>query len=214
MNVDLLLDWLFLEYQDTPTYFLVLEIIAIIFGFLSVLFSKKDNILVFPTGIVSTLIFVYILYKYSLLGDMMINAYYFLMSIYGWYVWTQKVDDSHFIPIKKATRRENQQSIFLFIATSIFVCIVYEVFDKWDGWVTYMDVITTGIFFVGMWLMAKKRVENWIYWIIGDLISIPLYYYKGLTFTSFQYILFTIIAVYGFIAWRKNLDKPKTSLLK
>ena len=212
--MDLLLDWLFSEYQDTPTHFLVLEIIAIIFGFLSVLFSKKDNILVFPTGIVSTLIFVYILYKYSLLGDMMINAYYFLMSIYGWYVWTQKVDDSHFIPIKKATRRENQQSIFLFIATSIFVCIVYEVFDKWDGWVTYMDVITTGIFFVGMWLMAKKRVENWIYWIIGDLISIPLYYYKGLTFTSFQYILFTIIAVYGFIAWRKNLDKPKTSLLK
>jgi nicotinamide mononucleotide transporter len=212
--VDLLLDWLFLEYQDTPTHFLVLEIIAIIFGFLSVLFSKKDNILVFPTGIVSTLIFVYILYKYSLLGDMMINAYYFLMSIYGWYVWTQKVDDSHFIPIKKATRRENQQSIFLFIATSVFVCIVYEVFDKWDGWVTYMDVITTGIFFVGMWLMAKKRVENWIYWIIGDLISIPLYYYKGLTFTSFQYILFTIIAVYGFIAWKKNLDKPKTSLLK
>jgi nicotinamide mononucleotide transporter len=212
--VDLLLDWLFSEYQDTPTHFLVLEIIAIIFGFLSVLFSKKDNILVFPTGIVSTLIFVYILYKYSLLGDMMINAYYFLMSIYGWYVWTQKVDDSHFIPIKKATRRENQQSIFLFIATSIFVCIVYEVFDKWDGWVTYMDVITTGIFFVGMWLMAKKRVENWIYWVIGDLISIPLYYYKGLTFTSFQYILFTIIAVYGFIAWKKNLNKPKTSLLK
>ncbi|AFU68205.1 nicotinamide mononucleotide transporter PnuC-like protein [Psychroflexus torquis ATCC 700755] len=212
--MDLFLDWLFLEYQDTPTHFLVLEIIAIIFGLLSVLFSKKDNILVFPTGIVSTLIFVYILYEYNLLGDMMINAYYFLMSIYGWHRWTQKVDDSHYIPIKEATRRENQQSIFIFLATAVFVCIVYEVFDKWDGWVTYVDVITTGIFFVGMWLMAKKRLENWIYWIIGDLISIPLYYYKGLTFTSFQYILFTIIAVYGFIAWRKNLDKPKTSLLK
>jgi nicotinamide mononucleotide transporter len=212
--VDLFLEWLFSEYQNTPTHFLVLEIIAIIFGLLSVLFSKKENILVFPTGIVSTLIFVYILYKYSLLGDMMINAYYFLMSIYGWHMWTQKVDDSHFIPIKKATRRENQQSIFIFLATAIFVCIIYEVFNKWDGWVTYVDVITTGLFFVGMWLMAKKRLENWIYWIIGDLISIPLYYYKGLTFTSFQYILFTIIAVYGYIAWKKNLDKPKTSLLK
>jgi len=94
------------------------------------------------------------------------------------------------------------------------VCIVYETFDKWDGWVTYMDVLTTGIFFVGMWLMAKKRLENWIYWIVGDLISIPLYYYKGLTFTSFQYILFTIIAVYGFLAWKKNLNKPKASLLE
>jgi nicotinamide mononucleotide transporter len=212
--VDLFLDWLFSEYQKTPTHFLVLEIIAVVFGFLSVLFSKKDNILVFPTGIVSTLIFVYILYQYSLLGDMMINAYYFIMSIYGWYLWSQKVDDSHFIPIKKATKKENKQSIFIFIGTAVFVCIVYEVFNKWDGWVTYMDVITTGIFFVGMWLMAKKRLENWIYWVIGDLISVPLYFYKGLTFTSFQYILFTIIAVYGFIEWKKNLDKPKTSLLK
>ena len=212
--MNLIFDWLFSEYQNTPTHFIVLEVIAIIFGFLSVLFSKKDNILVFPTGIVSTSIFVYILYQYSLLGDMMINAYYFIMSIYGWYIWTRKVDDDHFVPIERASRKENTQSIFIFIATCIFVCIVYETFDKWDGWVTYMDVLTTGIFFVGMWLMAKKRLENWIYWIVGDLISIPLYYYKGLTFTSFQYLLFTIIAVYGFLAWRKNLNKPKASLLE
>lgn len=168
----------------------------------------------FPTGIVSTLIFVYILYQYSLLGDMMINGYYFIMSVYGWYIWTRKVDDNHFIPIKKTTQREHLQSFLIFIATALFVIVVYEIFDKWEGWVTYMDILTTAIFFVGMWLMAKKRLENWIYWIIGDLISIPLYYYKGLTFTSFQYILFTIIAVYGFLEWKQNLNKPKTSLLK
>lgn len=212
--MSLIFDWLFSEYENTPTHFIVLELIAIVFGFLSVLFSKKDNILVFPTGIVSTLIFVYILYQYSLLGDMMINAYYFMMSMYGWYIWTRKVDDSHFIPIEKATARENIKSIFIFIGTAIFVTIVYEVFDKWDGWVTYIDVLTTGIFFVGMWLMAKKRLENWIYWIVGDLISIPLYFYKGLTFTSFQYTLFTIIAVYGYLEWKKNLNKPKANLLK
>ena len=77
-----------------------------------------------------------------------------------------------------------------------------------------MDVLTTAIFFVGMWLMAKKRLENWIYWIVGDSISIPLYYYKGLTFTSFQFVLFTIIAIYGYLEWKKNLNKPKASLLK
>ncbi|MBZ9779560.1 nicotinamide riboside transporter PnuC [Psychroflexus sp. CAK8W] len=212
--MSLIFDWLFSEYENTPTHYIVLEVIAVIFGFLSVLFSKKDNILVFPTGIISTLIFVYILYQYGLLGDMMINAYYFSMSVYGWYLWTRKVDDSHFIPIEKASPRENIKSIFLFVATAIFVTVIYEVFDKWDGWVTYMDVITTSIFFVGMWLMAKKRLENWIYWIVGDLISIPLYYYKGLTFTSFQFILFTIIAVYGYLEWKKNLNKPKASLLK
>jgi nicotinamide mononucleotide transporter len=143
----------------------------------------------------------------------MINAYYFIMSVYGWYIWTRKVDDTHFIPIEKASKKENIQSIFIFVATAVFVCVVYEAFGKWDGWVTYMDVLTTGIFFVGMWLMAKKRLENWIYWIIGDLISIPLYYYKGLTFTSIQYLLFTIIAVYGFLEWKKNLNKPKANLL-
>jgi nicotinamide mononucleotide transporter len=212
--MSLIFDWLFSEYENTPTHFIVLELIAIVFGFLSVLFSKKDNILVFPTGIVSTLIFVYILYQYSLLGDMMINAYYFIMSVYGWYLWTRKVDASHFVPIEKATSKEHRLSVFIFKATAIFVCIVYEIFDKWDGWVTYVDVLTTGIFFVGMWLMAKKRLENWIYWIVGDLISIPLYFHKGLAFTSFQYLLFTIIAVYGFLEWKKNLNKPKTSLLK
>jgi len=212
--MSLIFDWLFSEYQNTPIHFIVLELIAIVFGFLSVLFSKKDNILVFPTGIVSTLIFVYILYQYSLLGDMMINAYYFIMSVYGWYLWTRKIDASHFVPIQKATSREHQYSILIFVATAIFVSLVYEVFDKWEAWVSYLDVLTTSIFFVGMWLMAKKRLENWIYWIAGDIISIPLYFYKGLTFTSFQYILFTIIAVYGFLEWKRNLNKPKTNLLR
>ncbi|MFN2261662.1 MAG: nicotinamide riboside transporter PnuC [Psychroflexus sp.] len=209
-----IIDWIFSEYQNTPLHFIILEVIAIVFGFLSVLFSKKDNILVFPTGIISTLIFVYILYEYSLLGDMMINAYYFVMSVYGWYIWTRKVDEDHFIPITKATKREHWWSLIIFISTMIFVAFIYEIFDKWDGWVTYTDVVTTAIFFVGMWLMAKKRIENWIYWVIGDLISIPLYYYKGLSFTSFQYLLFTIIAVYGYLAWKKNLYKPKQNLLK
>ena len=214
MIMSLIFDWLFSEYQQTPIHFLILELIAIIFGFLSVWFSKKDNILVFPTGIISTLIFVYILYQYGLLGDMMINAYYFIMSLYGWYIWTRKVDDSHFIPIQKASTQEHLVSVFLFVVTAIFVTVVYEIFDKWEGWISYMDILTTAIFFVGMWMMAKKRLENWIYWIIGDLISIPLYYHKGLTFTSFQYILFTIIAFYGFLEWKQNLNKPKASLLK
>lgn len=209
-----ILNWIFSEYQNTPLHFIILEIIAIVFGFLSVIFSKKDNILVFPTGIISTLIFVYILYEYSLLGDMMINAYYFVMSVYGWYIWTRKVDQNHFIPITKATKKEHGLSLLIFILTVIFVAFIYEIFDKWDGWVTYTDVLTTAIFFVGMWLMAKKRIENWIYWIIGDFISIPLYYYKGLSFTSFQYLLFTIIAIYGYLAWKKHLNKPKQNLLK
>ena len=131
-------DFLFGQYFEYETTDVVLEIIAVIFGFLSVLFSKQNKIWVFPTGMISTLIFVYLLLKWGLLGDMMINA--------------------------------------------------------------------TAIFFVGMWLMAKRKIENWIYWIIGDIISVPLYFYKGFTFTSFQYLGFTVIAIFGYLQWKKHLN--------
>ncbi|NRD21941.1 nicotinamide mononucleotide transporter [Winogradskyella litoriviva] len=199
-------DFFFGQYAEYQTSDIVLEIVAVIFGFLSVWFSKKNNILVFPTGMISTCIFVYLLLKWQLLGDMMINAYYFIMSVFGWYVWTRKIDTEHETPISRTTKKEKQISVAIFIATLIFVFIVYKTFDKWTSWVAYIDTITTATFFVGMWLMAKRKIENWIYWIIGDLISIPLYFYKGFTFTSFQYLGFTVIAIFGYLAWKKNLN--------
>jgi nicotinamide mononucleotide transporter len=148
--------------------------------------------------------------KWELLGDMMINAYYFIMSVYGWYIWTRKVDDTHVTPITRTTLKEKQISILVFIATLLFVYVVYKSFDKWTNWVAYVDTITTAIFFVGMWLMARRKLENWIFWIIGDIISVPLYFYKGFTFTSFQYLGFTIIAIFGYLAWKKSLNKSVT----
>lgn len=205
-------DFLFQQYQDYPTLYIVLEIIAVIFGFLSVWFSKQENILVYPTGIVSTVIFVYLLWQWQLLGDMMINIYYSTMSIYGWYVWTRKVDAVHFTPVTSTTTKEHLWSILIFVGTWLFTFGIYEYFDKWTDWTAYVDTLTTAIFFVGMWLMARKKLENWIYWIVGDLISVPLYFYKGLTFTSIQYFLFTIIAFYGYKAWKKSLDNnPQTA---
>ncbi|RRO15950.1 nicotinamide riboside transporter PnuC [Flavobacteriaceae bacterium 14752] len=213
--MNLIFEWFFQQYENTPQHLVVLEIIGSLFGLMSVWFSKRDNILVFPTGIISTAIFVYILSIYGLLGDMMINAYYFIMSIYGWYVWTQKVDGNYFIPITKLqTKREYQISVFIFVATLIFVTVVYSVFDKWNSWTAYVDTFTTAVFFLGMWLMAKKKLENWQLWILGDIISIPLYLYKGLVFSAFQYAIFTIIAIYGYNAWKKQLNKPKANLLK
>lgn len=199
-------DWLFSQYQDVPTYLIVLEFIGVFFGFLSVWYSKQENILVYPTGIVSTAIFVYILWVFGLLGDMLINAYYFLMSIYGWYYWTRTDSNNNEVPITKATSKEHIWSIIIFLLTMLFVVIVYVINDKFNSWTAYVDTTTTAIFFVGMWLMAKKKLENWTYWIIGDIISVPLYFYKGLIFTSFQYLLFTVIAVYGYKAWKKNLS--------
>lgn len=202
-----IIEVLFGQYSTYDTTEVYLEITAVIFGFLSVWYAKNNKIWVYPTGLVSTSIFVYLLLKWGLLGDMMINAYYFIMSIYGWYIWTRKVDATHNTPITRTTKKEKRVSIFIFIATLFFVFIVYKSFDKWNGWVAYVDTITTAIFFVGMWLMARKKIENWIYWIVGDIISVPLYFYKGFTFTSFQYLIFTVIAIFGYLEWKKLLNK-------
>ena len=200
-------EFLFSQYKDYPTHEIVLELTAIIFGLLSVWYAKKDNIWVFPTGIINTIIYTYLLWKWSLLGDMMINFYYAVMSVYGWYHWTRKKDDIVEFPISRMNTYEKKVSIVLFIGTVIFVIAVYTFFDKFTHWTSYVDTLVTGIFFVAMWLMARRKIENWILWIIGDIISIPMYFYKGYSFTSIQYLIFTIIAVFGYLEWKRTLQQ-------
>jgi nicotinamide mononucleotide transporter len=198
-------DLLFQQYSGYQTLDILLEIIAVVFGILSVWFSKKNNILVYPTGMISTSIFTYLLFKWSLLGDMMINAYYFMMSIYGWYIWTRKVNNI-VTPISKVNSPEKITSLIIFFFSLSFVYGIYNYFDKWGSYTSYIDNFTTAIFFVAMWLMANRKIESWVFWIIGNIISIPLYFYKGLTFTSIQYIIFTVIAISGYYTWKKILD--------
>jgi len=202
-----LFDFLFSQYSGYDTLDIVLELVAGAFTIASVVYSKKNNVLVFPTGMICTAIFVYLLLKWGLLGDMMINGYYFIMSIYGWHLWTRKKDGKTVIPISKTTKKQHLISLGIFIITFVFVFIVYAAFDKFNHWSAYLDTVTTALFFVAMWLMAKRKIENWIYWIIGDIITVPLYFYKGLTFSSILYFVLTIIAIYGYLAWKKNLNK-------
>ena len=200
------LDQLFYQYSQYSNTDISLEIIAVFFGFLSVWFSKNNNILVFPTGLINTSIFVYLLFKWSLLGDMLINVYYFIMSIYGWYFWLKGTNNT-VSPISKVSNTDIRIVVLLFISSSIFVPLVYTFFDKWETIVSYIDILTTAIFFAAMWLMAKRKVESWIFWIVGNIISVPLYLHKGLAFTSFQYFIFTVIAIAGYIKWKELYNK-------
>ena len=197
---------LFEQYSSYAVLDIAMEITAVLFGFASVWFSKENNILVFPTGLISTSIFVYLLFKGQLLGDMMINGYYFIMSLYGWYIWTRKVDSKNVTPISRITKKEQIIGVVIFASTLVLVYEVYQFFKMWTNWVAYVDTLTTALFFVGMWLMAKRKIENWYFWIIADIISVPLYLHKGLVFTSIQYFGFTILAIFGFLAWKKNLS--------
>ncbi|GIJ92992.1 nicotinamide mononucleotide transporter [Capnocytophaga stomatis] len=217
-------DWFFAQYKGVETHLVVLEIIGVCFGLLSVYFSKKRNIWVYPTGIISTVIFVYLLWVSRLFGDMLINAYYTIMSIYGWILWAKSSKDNIHIEVSKTTKRDWLISLGLAVFSWVFVTGVYLLkpyinsgfsadkisFDfQHFTWVDWTDIFTTSIFLVGMWLMAKRKIENWICWIIGDVISVPLYYHKGLVFSSFQYFIFTIIAIAAYFEWKRNLNRSK-----
>jgi nicotinamide mononucleotide transporter len=202
-----MIEYLFAQYKDYPNYLIVLELVAVLFGIISVLFVRKNNILVYPTGLISTILYVYILFKFQLYGDLIINGYYSIMSVLGWYLWSKTKDGKDEFPISSINRKEFIISVLIFIITLTFVAFVYHFFDKFTHWTAYVDALTTGLFFVGMWLMAKRKIENWILWIIADVISVPLYFYKGLTFSSFQFIVFTIIAILGYKEWKRFLQK-------
>ena len=184
-----------------------LEFVAVIFGFLSVWFAKENNILVYPTGILSTSIFVYLLIISELYGDASINGYFFVMSFYGWYFWTRKKSGEIINQIGKISLSEKIVSFFLFTLAIIVIFSIYYSFDKWTTISAYIDTLTTGIFFVAMWLMSRRKIEHWTFWIIGDVLSVPLYIYKGLFLTAIQYFVFTIIAIMGYREWKKIIQK-------
>ena len=205
-------DFLFSQYSSYSPAFIFLELFAVIMNITSVVYAKQNNILVYPTGLIGTGIFVYILLNFSLLGDAIINVYFFSMSIYGWYFWSRKKDEVFINQVSTINRNEIKYLFILAISSLIFIYFVYDYFDKWNNWTAYVDNITTAIFFVAMWLMARRKIESWIFWIIGDLITVPLYFYKGLTISSIQYIIFLILAVLGYISWKKILDKNHQKL--
>ena len=186
---------------------IVLEFLAFSFGIISVIYAKKENILVYPTGIICTVITVYILFKAQYLGDMMMNVYYSIMSIYGWWNWSRKDQDKYLIKISRFSKNDLGLTIFLFVLT---ICITYSVYLfslNEIGIPNYIDVFTSGLFFTAMWLMANKKLESWIFWIIADIITVPLYAYRGLGMLSLQYIIFTILAIQGYLEWKKSLNK-------
>ncbi|WP_407405262.1 nicotinamide riboside transporter PnuC [Chryseobacterium sp.] len=207
-------------YESYTALQTAIEIVATVFGILSVYFSIKKNIWVYPTGIISTAIYIYITFKFGLFGDCIINVYYTIMSVYGWFLWSKNAEDNIHVEVQWATRKERIVALILFLVGLAMVTLVYYYKPYIDNqfslqetslglyhldWANWLDIITTSIFLVGMWLMAKQRIDNWIFWIIGDIICMPMMIFKGLGITSVQYLVFTIMAVLGYVNWKKNI---------
>ncbi|MEM8506983.1 MAG: nicotinamide riboside transporter PnuC [Bacteroidota bacterium] len=201
-------------YTGKASYIIILEAIVFIAGILSVWFAKKENIWVYPTGLVATIITVYLFFKDGLLGDMIMNFYWSVMSIYGWWNWARRKDSKAIVKISRTTLREKVIGVGLFLGTMLLNYTVYRIFGYEIAPSNYVDIFTSGIFFTAMWYMATKKLENWTLWIFADIITVPLYAYRGWGMLSLQYVIFTVLAIQGYLAWKKSLDNTPQPLVK
>ncbi|WP_051554648.1 nicotinamide riboside transporter PnuC [Maribacter antarcticus] len=193
-------------YRNKEAYVIILEAIVFVFGILSVWFAKKENIWVYPTGLIATVLTVYLLFRDGLMGDMAMNFYFSVMSIYGWWNWSRTKNSKKLVRISRTSTREKGIGFALFVLTMVFTYGVYNVFDVEITTSNYIDIFTSGIFFTAMWYMALKKLENWTLWIFANIITIPLYAYRGWGMLSLQYLIFTILATQAYFAWKKSID--------
>ena len=201
------INYLFNAYANYSAFEIVLECLAFGFGIISVIYAKRENILVYPTGITCTLITMYFMYNERLIGHMMVNLFYTLMSIYGWWNWSRKENNDVKVKISTFGFKDFPKATLIFFFIVFISYFLHDYFNTDLGAYASLDIFTSGIFITAMWLMANKKLENWVLWIIGNVITIPLYFGSDKIILSVQYIIFTILAIQGYLQWKKSLSK-------
>ena len=201
-------DFFLSSYSDYSRLDIILEFLAFWFGIISVVFAKKQNILVYPTGIICTIITMYIMYKVSLFGHILVNLLYTIISFFGWWNWSRRENNELVVKVSKFTSNDLTKSLLIFFFIVFVAYFAHDFFaTNFEGQIKELDILTSGIFVTAMWLMANKKLENWILWIIGNVITIPLYLSSDKIILSIQYVIFTILAIQAYIEWKKSLSK-------
>ena len=188
--------------QTTP-----LEYIAVFFGIASVWYSRLENILVYPVGLVNTVIYIYLSIDAHLFGEASVNLYYTIVSIYGWILWARKdKEDHHLVIIRRSSGREWVMQLLFFLSFYVVIYVSLSYMKKYftPNAIPWADALASASAFTGMWLMAKKKVESWYWWIITNIASIPLYFVKHYVFTSVYYFILLIMAFWGLAEWMKK----------
>jgi nicotinamide mononucleotide transporter len=195
---------LFIEGLKATT---ALEFIAVISGIVSVYFSRRESILVYPTGLLNTTLYIYLSTKGHLLGEASVNLYYTVMSIYGWWNWARRDNQQqHVVHITPSKAVEWRQQLLFFGVCFVVIFVVLrwlrEAFAP--GAIPLADAFASATAFTGMWLMTRKKIESWYWWIATNITSIPLWFVKGYVFTSVQFMVLLILAVAGLIEWKRR----------
>ncbi len=192
-----------------------LEYIAVFSGIASVWYSRIENILVYPVGLASTIIYVWISVKGNLFGEASVNFYYTVVSIYGWILWTKKdAHQHHIVHIKFSNAKQWLQQLlfFAFFYVAIFFILTYLKKSFAPNAIPWADAFASATAYTGMWLMAKKKVESWYWWIATNIASIPLYFVKHYVFTSVYYFILLIMAFFGLIEWMRRAKKRQQTM--
>ena len=184
-----------------------IELIAVVFGVLSVWYARKENILVFPFGIINVAIYIYICFVARLYANAGINVVYLASNIYGWYMWSRTGEDSQKLKISCSS---TTQKVISWVSVTVIYVTVFLLLrwvnrsdmDYSESYLPWIDSFNTSFFLVATILMAVKKLENWQFWIIGNIISIPIYASQGLYFTSIQYSIFLVLAIMGWREWK------------
>ncbi|MBR4119792.1 MAG: nicotinamide mononucleotide transporter [Bacteroidales bacterium] len=191
---------------------LYIEILGTIIGLIYLWLEYKANIYLWVVSIIMPAIYTYIFYNAGLYADFAINIYYLLIAIYGWFAWKYNIK-----LFKTSSRKERVEELkisslpkklwFKLIAVYLILqfLITWVLITYTNSNVPWLDSFTTSVSIIAMWMLARKYVEQWLVWIVVDVVSVGLYIYKDLYYTSALYALYAVIAIFGYIKWKKMM---------
>jgi nicotinamide mononucleotide transporter len=205
---------IFQQFIDGLRATTTIEFIAVIAGIISVIYSRMENILVFPTGLINTTLFIYLSTKGQLFGEASVNFYYTVMSIYGWWNWSRRdKTDQVVVNIAPSTKKELlYQFLFFDFCFLVIFAVLYWIRNAFaPDAIPWADALASASAFTGMWLMARKKIESWYWWIVTNVVSIPLWFVKGYVFTSVQFMVLLVLAIAGLMEWKRRYRLQKMS---
>lgn len=196
---------LFVEQARAISY---LEWFAVVFGVAEVLLAKRNNILLYPAGIIGILLGLYLKLNAKLYAESLLSMYYLVMSFYGWIVWSKRKARKEVVQVSWTTRQEMQ--IALAIAIGGYFILYYALVNFTDSDVPMLDAFVSSVAWAGMWLLARRKIENWIFLNISNIIAIPLMWHKNFVMFALLTLFLFIVAIFGYFDWKKIYNKQLT----
>ncbi|WP_461789925.1 nicotinamide riboside transporter PnuC [Pedobacter sp.] len=196
---------LFIEQLKATSY---LEWIAVAFGVTEVLLAKRNNILLYPAGIIGILLSLYLKLKVRLYAESLLSMYYLVMSIYGWIIWSRRKTKNETLPVSWTSKQELQTAFAIAILGYFILYFALVNFTNSD--VPILDAFVSSTAWAGMWLLARRKIENWIFLNVSNIVAIPLMWHKGYVMFALLTLFLFIVAIFGYFDWKKIYKKQST----